>query len=461
MIEYIEELLRMLVTCVQFRSLYPAGHAVVKKEEDAFYNKLSGAFSKHKKIVIGIVGSEFVFQNVPLYKLSMSLTPFIQGVKAKGAEKIVFSKNVGRREVEAFVEVLCQKHDDPKKDFEFSRKLKSAGVTNISVDKLYEPQEEEEDRERPGTRSVYDSGLDLIGDIAKDIAKNKRIVNIKKVQEIVSNILNDILTNKASLLILTSIKKHDEHTFVHAVNVAILVLVQAEGLGLDKGLLNELGIASLLHDVGKLVIPEEILKKPGKLNDEELKVMRRHPLEGAKILAKTEGLNRMASVIAFEHHLRYDLTGYPSRDSDSPQTLGSMLTNIADYYDACRSHRHYRKGMPPEEIYEDMISKAGKDFDKDLLNNFFLTVGVYPAGTLVLLDTDEVGMVTQQDRADIKRPYIRLLTDENRKRIEKPSELSLRDRDEESGKYKKSIVRSISPFDPENIQLIPEEFKFN
>jgi putative nucleotidyltransferase with HDIG domain len=258
---------------------------------------------------------------------------------------------------------------------------------------------------------------------------------------------------------LTSIKKHDEHTFVHALNVAILVLMQAETLGFKRSDLNEIGVAALLHDVGKLTIPERVLKKDGKLSQEEIQLMKDHPVEGAKILIRTEGLTRLASVVAFEHHLRYDLAGYPPRDDQQQQTLASMLVNIADYYDACRSHRSYHKGLPPEEIHEDMVSKKGADFDPDLLDHFFSTIGVYPAGTLVLLDTKEVGMVVEAEPVDAKRPKVRLLCDTQKKTFDCETIVDLREQKEKSKEYKRTIIRSISPFDPENAYLVPPDLK--
>ena len=464
MLEYIEELVRMFVSCIQSRVLYPAGHAIVKREEDVFYNKLAGLFTKTKEVVIGIIGNEFVFENLPLYKLSQTLGGFIADLKAKGIEKIVFIDGIDREEMTIFINLASQKIDESKGKADFQEQLSSSGVRHILVEKIYVPQKDKEPlikSKEAEAKEIYDNSLTVIGEITKDFMQNKKLISREKVYSMVSNLVSGILKNKVSLLILTSIKKHDEHTFVHAINVAILVLVEAESLQLDQEILKEIGLSALLHDVGKLEVSGDILKKAGRLTEKEVDEVHLHPIRGAKILARIENMDKMASVVAFEHHIKYDLTGYPTADSKYRYrpTLASMLTAIADYYDACRSHRSYRKGLPPEDIYKDMMEKSGKDFDPDLLKNFFRIIGVYPSGTLVLLDTQEMGMVASTEAADdISRPQVRLICDANRKKFEQQLVVSLMEKDETSGAFKRTIVRSVNPFDPENAWLIPSEY---
>ena len=207
----------------------------------------------------------------------------------------------------------------------------------------------------------------------------------------VDGLAQAVSQNRTALLALTTLKNYDNYTFTHMVNVSILTMGQARALGIDGSLLREFGLAALMHDIGKVRTPLEILNKPDKLTDAEFSIMKRHTVDGAEILRATPDIPALAPVVAFEHHLRLDGTGYPTAVKRPTLNLGTMLCSIADVYDAMRSQRSYQQSFPSDRILEVLKRNDGLQFDQHLVRRFVQLVGIYPAGNLVRLDTRRTG----------------------------------------------------------------------
>ena len=190
-------------------------------------------------------------------------------------------------------------------------------------------------------------------------------------EEVVTTFLLTFRRGANLLRLLSPVKTHSEHTYTHAINVSILAMALSEGLGLKEESVQSIGIAALLHDVGKLLIPKEILHKPGALSAEEFGTIMKHPLYGAAYLARVEGLTPLAVLVALEHHRKYDTSGYPVlRDSGRRQHAVSQIVAIADFYDALRSHRPYRRSLEMTEIIGIMQKDSGRGFNPGLLRRF-------------------------------------------------------------------------------------------
>jgi putative nucleotidyltransferase with HDIG domain len=209
------------------------------------------------------------------------------------------------------------------------------------------------------------------------------------------------------------------------VNVSILTMAQARGVGIEGSLLREFGFAALMHDIGKVKTPAEILNKPAKLDDKEFAIMRRHTVDGAEILRRTPAITPLAPVVAFEHHLRIDGTGYPFGVVREPLNLCTMLCGIADVFDAMRSQRVYQGSHPTDRILEVLKRNDGAQFDRHLVRRFVQLIGIYPAGNLVRLDTGEVAVVVKTYAPDPHRPRVRVLFDALGQRLDLPYDLNL------------------------------------
>jgi putative nucleotidyltransferase with HDIG domain len=254
-----------------------------------------------------------------------------------------------------------------------------------------------------------------------------------------------VAQNRTALLALTTLKNYDNYTFTHMVNVSILVMGQARGLGIDGALLREFGLAALMHDIGKVRTPLEVLNKAEKLTDDEFTIMRRHTIDGAEILRKTPDIPALAPVVAFEHHLRLDGSGYPFGVKRGSLNVGTMLCSIADVYDAMRSYRRYQQAFPSDRVLEVLKHKDGQQFDQHLVRRFAQLVGIYPVGNLVRLNTGEVAVVLKVYAPDPHRPQVRVVFGPDGKRLDRTYDINLWDADEADTARPSAIVKPVDP----------------
>ena len=270
-------------------------------------------------------------------------------------------------------------------------------------------------------------------------------------RNLIEQLSQAVAQNRTALLALTALKEYDNYTFTHMVNVSILTMSQARALGVDGTPLRELGLAALMHDIGKVRTPAEILRKPDRLTEDEMTIMRRHVVDGAEILRRTPEIPSIAPVVAFEHHLRSDGTGYPIGVSRARLNLATMLCSIADVYDAMRSQRAYQGSLPTERILEVMKRADGHQFDQHLVRRFTQLLGIYPPGNLVLLDDGSVAVVLQVHAPDPHRPRVRVIMDGRRRRLLNPFDLNLFEHTDDPERAR----RVVSPLDPSEFSVDP------
>ena len=444
----VEEFLGALLGAVQMRSVYGKDHNLAISAVDKLYARLSAAMPGRSEITIGIIGDELVFEGKPFYEKSKNMGKLILRLKSGKIGKVSFLKSIEKRELAAFVNTLVANVKPSEKGHEVKSSLEACMVRNILISDIglgEEPDSAESARtsgEAPAG-SGFSDGISFLKRTLDDMANNKA-VDMKAAHFVVTKIIKNLLNNISSLLILTSLKKHDEYTFVHSLNVAILTLVQAEALGLPEWALADIGVAALLHDVGKLSIEAEIVRKEGRLSREELEKIRSHPIDGAEILLETPGVPVLAAISAFEHHLKYNMQGYPARLYGDKLNLASMMITVADAYDAMRSKWSSRGEFVSEKVYEGMMELSGETFHPDLLEIFFSKIGLYPPGTLVELDDRSIGLVVKENVADMKRPQVEMLYNSAGAKEKESRIVSLADKDAATGKYKNTIVKSIS-----------------
>jgi len=279
--------------------------------------------------------------------------------------------------------------------------------------------------------------------------KGNQFIDARKMKRMVQGAVNLMVKDESILLGLTTIKNYDEYTFNHCINVAIYSLAMGRRLGLSKKSLMELGMTGLLHDMGKAKIPKEILNKPDKLDEDEWRLMKEHPMTGVEMIMNIKQLGEMSPKMAigvFEHHLNHDLTGYPKLIRKKDITIFGRIIKIADCYDAMITPRPYRKtAYRPEQALAIMVREKN-GFDPVLLKVFISIVGVYPIGSLVLLNTKEFGVVyeTNPDPQYITRPNVILISQSEGRRKIGPA-VDLTEMDGGGKTYKRSIVRTLDP----------------
>jgi HD-GYP domain-containing protein (c-di-GMP phosphodiesterase class II) len=251
------------------------------------------------------------------------------------------------------------------------------------------------------------------------------------------------------LLAMTTIKDYDDYTYYHSVNVSILSMSLGHKIGLPKKVLEDLGLAALVHDIGKVNIPQEMLNKTSELTENDWLSIKQHPLQGMIKLIQMKGIDETSmslAISAFEHHINHDLSGYPDFTIETPIDLFSKIIAIADRYDAMTSSQVYSR-MPksPDEALNIMFENSNKEMDPCLLKFFVHMIGKYPVGCLVMLDSNELGVVTRNnaDPEFAERPKVLIITDSSGKRIEN-TVVDLMEKDEE-GNFRKCILKTLDP----------------
>lgn len=268
------------------------------------------------------------------------------------------------------------------------------------------------EQEMPAAHPLYVAARTLLNRIRDDVCAGKPLDGLG-VRRAVSELAESVIRNPDALTCLTQLKRKDEYTALHSLRVCILALAFGRHLGLDRELLQMLGIGALLHDLGKLKVPNEILNKPGALNDRELELMKNHVPYGVEILERTPGIPRPAIEVARCHHERYDGTGYLEGLKHEQIGFFGMIGGIVDCYDAITSDRAYRAGISGHAALKRMYEWRTRDFHPGLTEQFIQCMGIYPIGSVVELSTGEVGVVVTMNRVRRLKPQVALVLDAN------------------------------------------------
>ncbi|MDF1578583.1 MAG: HD domain-containing protein [Desulfobulbales bacterium] len=287
-------------------------------------------------------------------------------------------------------------------------------------------------------------------EVARKIKDNKSEIGIGKTVRVVQDMVTNLIEDDAVYSAISTLRVFDDYTFTHSVNVAMLAMCIGRRINLSRRTLVSLGLCALFHDLGKIEIPAEVLHKKGKLDDRELRMIQEHSLNSARLLLKLKASpDSKARILVplFEHHLKYDLSGYPHADWEKPLTLFGKIIAIADKYDTLTSSRAYRRSLlSPDRVLGYMFARAGIHFDPTLIKVFINILGLYPVGTLLRLDTGDLALVVSSPSREFsKRPLIRVLEKDNEGGYKKREIINLDERDPETGRYVREIIETHHP----------------
>jgi putative nucleotidyltransferase with HDIG domain len=436
-----DELSRRLAAAIRGAQLYAPGHPLVTRSARALIDTLTLVHQSTASVAIGIVGEELVVGDVPVPRAAETMSELMRRLQQLGIERIVIDKGVEEAEIQQLVAVVSRGEGG-------DATAALGKLPHIRVGRLeLEEQVSTSSGDIATFRRLYDDAV-KVAEGLWDSASTEGAPDSDAAREMVDSLAQAVAQNRTALLSLTALKNYDNYTFTHMVNVSILTMGQARGVGIDGAQLREFGMAALMHDIGKVQTPNEILNKPGALTPEEFTILKRHTVDGAEILRKTPEMPTLAPIVAFEHHLRADGTGYPAATRPS-LNLGTSMVGIADVYDAMRSQRVYHKGFPTDRILAVLQKNDGTQFDQNLVRRFIQLVGIYPEGNLVRLDTGEIAVVLKAHAPDPYRPRVRILFTSDGKPMPEPVELDLWESEE-------APSRSIqAPVDPADYEIDP------
>ncbi len=439
-----DELLRRFASGVRAAQLYASDHPLLGRNVEGLLAVLKSLHTLSASVAIGIVGTQLVVADTPMPKASQGMAELIKRLKDHEIERIAFDRGITADETARFMHAVAAlgKADTSDGAWVFP---------HIRVGRITA-----EDRRSDGIsgdmaaiRKLYSNAVS-VAEIAWQSAETEGEPDLPAALQAVEGLADAVTQNRNALVALTAMRNYDNYTFTHMVNVSILTMGQASALGIEGRLLREFGLSALMHDIGKVRTPKEILNKPDKLTDAEFVIMRRHTVDGAELLRRTPEMPIMAPVVAFEHHLRIDGSGYPFGAKRDGLNIGTMLCGIADVYDAMRSQRAYQQAHPTDRILAVLQRNDGTQFDQNLVRRFVQLLGIYPPGTLVRLTSGEIAVVTQPHAPDPYRPRVRILIAKDGTRLDLPYERNLWE-----GIHKAENDSIAAPLDPAEFGIDP------
>lgn len=391
----IPDFIRHLLSATANAALYGMNHPQVERLASRAFESLSTALDDRQEFSLVIIENELVIDGQP-QTFNLFLDRFVQTLSGRGIGHLKLMRGVSRQEVLEFIAAIARQGAEASQRVTSSEHIR-LGRVDIRESEGYDFGESG-DQSGPGGAGYQISSGDSAaqggsesrrteGPVslpelpAEEMARFREIyeavrqhhkLKINGVCEIVADFIDAFRQEGRALLIMAALREKDEYTFTHSTNVCILNIAQAMALGIKGQLLNDIGVAGMLHDIGKLFIPEEIITKKGTLSSEEFALIQTHPIKGARFLLDTPGVPRLAIINAFEHHLKYNLSGYPKVSAGWQQNICSQMTAISDLFDAMRTRRSYQEPMEPSHIANLMLDKLGTELHPVLTRNFLM-----------------------------------------------------------------------------------------
>ncbi len=391
------ELLRGLSSARQTYTLYDEGHPL---REEVVRNLLARArrlLEDMEAPVLFVTRHGFYLGPALMSRESLALFRLIEAFEQAGIEAVELLPTVSEKDLHTLIEMLL------------GRRRLEAEFDGMALNRVRPSETAETGGEGSAMRRGYAAGLELLRLQAARVAAG-RPADLEGTRRLIEELSDLVDRDPAQALLLTAVKSYDEYTYYHMMNVCLLSLAFGQAIGLPRDQIVELGMGALLHDVGKVSVPREILEHVGALSDEQWRVVQRHPVEGAGfVLGTTQGLVHPATAVILEHHSGYDLSGYPTLTGRSRPALGARLVAIADCFDAVTSKRAYRKAADRREALGILQAASGTGFDPWMVRAFVRLLGLFPVGSLVRLDDGAVGVVVRNHPRLLSRPAVKLV----------------------------------------------------
>jgi HD-GYP domain-containing protein (c-di-GMP phosphodiesterase class II) len=435
--------------------LYPPEHQAVQKA----LGELAAAASESRSVDTELelrVHGEFIFVNGTRLRLDLSNYASFGRVldlfRSAGVGSLRVLRDAAPREWFSLLTLLATVGATGEGDAEdLVRRLRAAGVDVFEAVAHADEEEEVEEREaaKAAARRTYAQSVALTKDVINSVRMG-RVPSARKIKRAVQVIVDEVLTEEASLIGLTTLREYDEYTYTHSVNVCIFAVALGKRIGMTKLQLYELGVAALMHDIGKSRVPTDLLQKSTALDEDDWRRITAHPWLGMLTLFQMRGHQELpyrAMVASHEHHMRRDLSGYPRVIRPRSLAMTSRIVAVADAYDAATSRRSYQtKPYPPSAVLQEMRDNPRRGLDPVVVKAFITLLGIYPSGTLVVLDTFELAVVlaANPDPEMLSRPRVVVVSDGRGNLLQPPLETDLA-ATRPDGQFARTIIKTADP----------------
>jgi putative nucleotidyltransferase with HDIG domain len=386
--EHHQELVQGIAAALKGLKLYPMKHPAIEQRNRTLLNAFTQLFSKQQIIHIGLLEGSLFVEETLFSDENPAATTLVKIFEDLEIEGLEFFSGFNQPQLELFLEIIMK---PPSRGDDFNSFMLEHGPEHVKVASLEKIEEVHED---DSPRKVYGKALKVINDIFDDVRMG-RIPSSDEAVGVVKNMARLTLEDPHALFALSLLRDYDNYTFTHSVNVSVLALSVGRACCVSEEELKTLGLGGLLHDIGKMKVDVAIINKPGKLTDGEFTKIKEHPALGAEIVTQMEGEGSSQDVanIVRGHHLRHDRTGYPVAIQKEKISRLAEMTAIADAYDAMTTLRSYQNPVTPRKALVLLQNISGSSLNEEYLERFVHSLGTYPVGTLVRIDTNEIGLV--------------------------------------------------------------------
>ncbi len=406
-----ETILKSINASLKSKKLYPPGHPAIATPVNKTFQCLSDSLKTRNNLMIGLVNEALVMEEEPVQDGDKLYPDVMSYMGEKNIGAIIFEKGMSVKELSNLMDILS---GPPLQGSELQKELSSKGVTHITLKSI--------PKGKRNILEIYNGAVEIVRNVMGEVRMGK-IPKSEPVNNIIEEITESVLSDPNAIIGLTMIKNYDNYLYNHSVNVSIMAIALCRHLKLETGELHCVGVAALLHDIGKTGVSETIIRKPGGLSSEEWEKIKEHPLLGSNIIKRMNGMEELVGRLIYEHHIKFDRSGYPQINT-AIHPLSQIIT-ICDAYDALTTLRVYQQPHNPVEAVKVMTNFSGRHFSPDTLKAFISMIGVYPVGTMVRLSSNEIGVVVKLNPEAMDAPTIKVLYDGEGKALEAPFELDL------------------------------------
>ncbi len=427
-----KECLSQFQSALKAIAFYPDGHPGVQNPVNAFTQSMLELLDAGHRVVLGVLDDVVVLDEIPFYETDGIWKPVFKALTLIGVESVTFEPDLEARDVTGILRWF--KRATSEDQIDLATAWKEEEIQHATFQ-----QNHEGESTHARAYKTYEESFGIVVDLMSQLRMGK-VPSTDQAVHVINDMRDIVLQDSSAMLGMAMMKNYDQYTYAHSVNVAIFCLSLGHFIELPPDELRSFGLAGLLHDMGKVRTDEEILRKPGALSDDEMRLMKLHPELGAEILENMRGIDPAAKAMVLQHHTRFDGKGYPNLPSKRNVHQLADAVALADCYDALTTTRPYQRARHPSDAAIIMRRGAGSAFNPETVDHFIAMLGAYPTGEAVRLATGEVAVVVGSNPMDTTTPIVRLVTDSDGQLLAESIRVELADPKE----TERSIVTSVN-----------------